>query len=171
MNGTTNTPQGLHPLRFTLNGTPREIAVEARTSLLTALREHCGLTGSKRGCEEGECGACTVLLDGHTVTACLVFALEVEGAQITTVEGLGTPQHLAPIQQAFAEAGASQCGFCIPGMLIAATALLAEHPDPDEDAIRRGISGNLCRCTGYERIVQAIRLAAELRRSQTGAAP
>jgi carbon-monoxide dehydrogenase small subunit len=150
-------------LAVTVNGAPREALLEPRTSLLTFLREQCGLTGTKRGCEEGECGACLVLLDGRLVNACLVFALEAQGGHITTVEGLGSPRHLAPLQQAFLESGASQCGYCIPGMLLSAHTLLEHETHPDEAAIRRAISGNLCRCTGYDRIVRAIRLAAELR--------
>jgi aerobic carbon-monoxide dehydrogenase small subunit len=153
---------GRQALELTLNGAPLEALVEPRTSLLTFLREGCGLTGAKRGCEEGECGACVVLLDGRLVNACLVFALEAHGRHVVTVEGLGTPQHLAPLQQAFQESGAAQCGYCIPGMLLSAHALLEHEGHPDEGAIRRAISGNLCRCTGYDRIVKAIRLAAEL---------
>jgi aerobic carbon-monoxide dehydrogenase small subunit len=149
-------------LAFTLNGAAQEALVEPRTSLLTFLREQCGLTGTKRGCEEGECGACAVLLDGRVVNACLVFAVEAEGRHVTTVEGLGDAQHLAPLQQAFLESGAAQCGFCIPGMLLSAHVLLERETHPDDAAIRRAISGNLCRCTGYDRIVKAIRLAAEL---------
>jgi len=151
-------------LRATVNGKPREDLVEARTSLLTWLREECGLTGAKRGCEEGECGGCMVLLDGQPVTACLVLAVEAQGKSLVTVEGLGVPELLSPLQQAFADAGASQCGFCIPGMLVSATALLEENPAPSETEIRRAISGNLCRCTGYDRIVKAIQQAAKNRR-------
>ena len=151
------------PLRLTVNGRPEEALVEPRTSLLTFLREHCRLTGSKRGCEEGECGACSVLLNGRLVNACLILAVEAEGMQVTTIEGLGSPAHLAPLQQAFVETAASQCGFCIPGMLLAAQSLLERRPHPDEAAIRRAISGNLCRCTGYDRIVRGIRLAAEIK--------
>ncbi len=151
-------------LNLTVNGTAREDLVEPRTSLLTYLREIAGETGTKRGCEEGECGACTVLLDGQLVTSCLVFAVEANGRSLVTVEGLGVPDHLAPLQQVFAETGASQCGFCIPGMLLSATVLLERNPKPDEQEIRRAISGNLCRCTGYDRIVAAIQQAAEPRR-------
>ncbi len=154
-----------HHLQLELNGETVEGLAEPRTSLLTFIRETAGLTGSKRGCEEGECGACAVLLAGRLVDSCLVLALEANGQKVTTVEGLGDPHHLSPLQAAFAEAGASQCGFCIPGMLIAATALLEHDPDPDEATIRQAISGNLCRCTGYSRIVAAIRAAAELKRS------
>ena len=152
-----------HPVQLTVNGRSVEALVEARTSLLTFLRDHAGLTGTKRGCEEGECGACSVLLNGRLVTACLIFAVEVNGADILTVEGLGAPEKLSPLQQLFAETGASQCGFCAPGMMLAATALLESNPSPDDAAIRRAISGNLCRCTGYDRIVQAIKQAAERR--------
>ncbi len=154
-----------HALDLNVNGTHHTDAWESRTSLLTLLREQLGLTGTKRGCEEGECGGCSVLLDGALVDSCLIFAVEAQGRAVTTVEGLGDPDNLSPLQQAFAETGASQCGFCIPGILIAATALLESHADPDDETIREGISGNLCRCTGYTRIVEAIRLAAQLRRS------
>ncbi len=152
-------------LQLTVNGIEREAEVEARTSLLALLRESLGLTGTKRGCEEGECGGCMVLLDGRLVTACLVFAVETQGKSVTTVEGIGTPAHLAPIQDAFAQGGASQCGFCIPGMLLAATVLLENNPNPSEQEIRSAISGNLCRCTGYDRIVAAIQTAAEQKRN------
>ena len=151
------------PVSITVNGRLRETLVEPRTSLLTFLREPCGLPGTKRGCEEGECGACVVLLDGHPVTSCLIFAVEAEGHDLTTIEGLGQPAHLAPIQQAFLETAASQCGFCIPGMLLSAHALLSAETQPDEARIRQALSGNLCRCTGYDRIVKAVKLAAELR--------
>jgi aerobic carbon-monoxide dehydrogenase small subunit len=150
-------------LSLSVNGRPCEARVEPRRSLLSFLREDCGLGGTKRGCEEGECGACVVLLDGRPVNACLVFAVEAEGRHVTTVEGLGDAQHLAPLQQAFLESGAAQCGFCIPGMLLCAHVLLQHEAQPDEAAIRQAIAGNLCRCTGYDRIVRAIRLAAELR--------
>ncbi|MCH8886088.1 MAG: (2Fe-2S)-binding protein [SAR324 cluster bacterium] len=150
------------PLSMTVNGALREALVEPRTSLLTFLREHCALPGAKRGCEEGECGACVVLLEGQPVTTCLIFAVEAEGHKLTTIEGLGQPAHLAPIQQAFLETAASQCGFCIPGMLLSAHALLKAESQPDEARIRQALSGNLCRCTGYDRIVKAVKLAADL---------
>lgn len=150
-------------LQITINGEKREDLVESRTSLLTYLREVAGLTGSKRGCEEGECGACSILLDGKLVASCLVFAVEAQGKDVVTVEGLGHAQHLSPLQEMFAESGASQCGFCIPGMLLSATTLLENNSAPSEQDIRRAISGNLCRCTGYDKIVQAIGKAAELR--------
>ena len=151
-------------LRITINGEKREDLVESRTSLLTYLREQTGLTGAKRGCEEGECGACSILLDGRLVASCLIFALEAQGGDVVTVEGLGHPQHLSPLQEMFAQSGASQCGFCIPGMLLSATTLLENNPDPSEQDIRRAISGNLCRCTGYDKIVEAVGKAAQLRR-------
>ena len=151
------------PLQITVNGEQREDLVESRTSLLTYLREQAGLTGSKRGCEEGECGACSVLLDGQLVASCLIFAVEAQGKDVVTVEGLGHAQHLSPLQEMFAESGASQCGFCIPGMLLSATTLLENNSAPSEQDIRRAISGNLCRCTGYDKIVQAIGKAAKLK--------
>lgn len=151
------------PVSLIVNGEPREVLVEPRCTLLTLLREDLGLTGAKRGCEEGECGACAVLLNGQLTHACLVLAVEAQGAQVVTVEGLGDPRMLSPLQAAFEAAGASQCGYCIPGMLIAATSLLERHPLPTEPEIRQGISGNLCRCTGYDRIVAAIAQAARAR--------
>jgi carbon-monoxide dehydrogenase small subunit len=155
----------MNNIRLTVNGTERSAEVESRTTLLTWLREQLALTGTKRGCEEGECGACAVLLDGALVDSCLVLAVEAAGRNVITVEGLGDPAHLSPIQQAFSDQGASQCGFCMPGMLIAATALLEANSDPGEAAIREAISANLCRCTGYTRIVEAVRAAARLKRS------
>lgn len=151
-------------ISMTVNGEARESLVEPRRSLLTFLREDLHLTGAKRGCEEGECGGCAVLVDGTLTHACLVLAAEADGAAVTTVEGLGHPGHLSPLQAAFEAAGASQCGFCIPGMLVAATSLLERYPRPTEQQIRQGISGNLCRCTGYDKIVEAIQEAARRKR-------
>jgi carbon-monoxide dehydrogenase small subunit len=128
-------------------------------TLLHVLRERLRLTGTKEGCGKGECGACTVLLDGKPVNSCLVLAFEVDGREVVTIEGLGRGE-LHPLQRAFVEHGAVQCGFCTPGLILAAKALLDEDPDPDEAAIRRGIAGNLCRCTGYVKVVDAIRAAA-----------
>jgi carbon-monoxide dehydrogenase small subunit len=147
-------------ITLTVNGTPYEVAIEPRHSLLQLLREELHLTGTKEGCSEGECGACTVLLDGKTVDSCLIFALEAQGRDITTIEGLAQGDQLHPVQKAFAEYGAVQCGFCTPGMILAAKALLDSNPHPTEADIRQGISGNLCRCTGYVKIVEAIQAAA-----------
>ena len=147
-------------LTLTVNGTPYEVAVEPRQSLLQLLREELHLTGTKEGCSEGECGACTVLLDGQTVDSCLIFGLEAQGRDVTTIEGLAHGDQLHPVQKAFAEYGAVQCGFCTPGMILAAKALLDSNPQPTEVEIRQGISGNLCRCTGYVKIVEAIQAAA-----------
>jgi carbon-monoxide dehydrogenase small subunit len=160
------------PLTLTINGETVEALVEPRTTLLTFLREQCGLTGPKRGCEEGECGCCAVLLDGELVDSCLILALEAQGHAVSTVEALAGPTTggqpaLSPLQQAFVEAGAAQCGFCTPGMLMAATTLLEQDSTPDELTVRRALSGNLCRCTGYDRIVRAVQLAAELRHGGT----
>jgi carbon-monoxide dehydrogenase small subunit len=147
-------------MTLTVNGTPYEVAIEPHQSLLQLLREELHLTGTKEGCSEGECGACTVLLDGKTVDSCLIFALEAQGREVTTIEGLAQGDQLHPVQKAFAEYGAVQCGFCTPGMILAAKALLDSNPHPTELEIRQGISGNLCRCTGYVKIVEAIQTAA-----------
>jgi len=147
-------------MTLTVNGTPYEVAIEPCQSLLQLLREELHLTGTKEGCSEGECGACTVLLDGKTVDSCLIFALEAQGRDVTTIEGLAQGDQLHPVQKAFAEYGAVQCGFCTPGMILAAKALLDSNPHPTEVEIRQGISGNLCRCTGYVKIVEAIQAAA-----------
>ena len=130
-------------------------------SLLFTLREHLGLPGSKNACEQGECGSCSVLLDGKLVCSCLVLAAQADGHEIVTVEGLGDGDDLHPVQTAFVEAGAVQCGFCTPGLVVAAADLLARVPSPTEDDIREALSGNLCRCTGYQKIVDAVKLAAE----------
>jgi aerobic carbon-monoxide dehydrogenase small subunit len=129
-------------------------------SLLYALRERLGLPGSKNACEQGECGSCSVLLDGTLVCACLVLAAQAEGREVVTVEGLAADGRLHPVQEAFVEAGAVQCGFCTPGLVVATADLLAHTPDPGEDEIREALSGNLCRCTGYAKIFDAVRLAA-----------
>jgi aerobic carbon-monoxide dehydrogenase small subunit len=147
---------------FHVNGEAREIAVAPNRSLLDALRNEAGLTGTKKGCDVGECGSCTVILNGNPVNACLVLAVEAQGAEILTVEGLqapdGTPHRL---QECFMECGAAQCGFCTPGLLVAAKALLDENPAPTEDEIRFAIAGNICRCTGYTKVVEAISRAAQ----------
>ena len=147
---------------FTLNGKPVTLEVESRTTLLRALREH-GVTSVKRGCEEGECGTCTVLLDDVLQKSCMVLALEAEGRSVVTTEGLLGPKgELHPVQQAFIDEGAIQCGFCTPGMILSVVDLLRRHPEPTEEQIRVGLSGNLCRCTGYEGIFRAVRKAAAL---------
>ncbi len=147
---------------FNLNGHEVSAEVESHKMLLQVLREDFQLTGTKEGCSQGECGACTVLVDGLPVNSCLYPAFEVEGANVITIEGLvAEGNRLHPIQEAFVEKGGIQCGFCTPGMIISAKALLDEKPDPSEEEIRRGISGNLCRCTGYVQIVESIKEAAK----------
>jgi carbon-monoxide dehydrogenase small subunit len=153
-----------HRLSLTVNGRRVEAQVPARLTLVDFLRDHLRLTGTHVGCEHGVCGACSVLLDGKPVRSCLIFAVQVEGAAVTTVEGLAPePGAIGILQDAFCEAHGLQCGYCTPGMLIAAEALLQRNPDPSEAEIREAISGNLCRCTGYVQILEAIRLAAERR--------
>ena len=143
-----------------VNGEAREADIWAGESLLTTLRDALGLPGSKNACEQGECGSCSVLLDGDLVCACLVLAAQAEGHEVTTVEGLARGAELHPVQRAFVEAGAVQCGFCTPGLVVATVALLDANPSPSEDEIREALSGNLCRCTGYAKIFDAVRLAA-----------
>jgi carbon-monoxide dehydrogenase small subunit len=145
---------------LTVNGTRHERVVEPRMLLTDFLRHELGLTGTHVGCEHGVCGACTIRLDGAPVRACLMFAVQADGHAIETVEGLGTPEALSPLQQAFRDAHALQCGYCTPGILMTMTAFLEENPAPDEEAVRHALSGNLCRCTGYEHIVDAVLLAA-----------
>ena len=147
-------------VELTVNGEAHEADVWAGESLLFTLRERLGLPGSKNACEQGECGSCSVLLDGTLVCACLVLAAQAEGHEIVTVEGLGKDGRLHPVQEAFVAAGAVQCGFCTPGLVVAAADLLARTPDPTDDEIREALSGNLCRCTGYAKIFDAVRLAA-----------
>jgi aerobic carbon-monoxide dehydrogenase small subunit len=148
------------PVSITVNGVAREAEVEPRRTLADFLRDDCRLTGTHLGCEHGVCGACTVLLDGRAVRSCLVFAVQADSAAVTTVEGLADGDELTPVQQAFRDEHGLQCGFCTPGFVVSATAFLAEHPDPTDDEIREGLSGNLCRCTGYQGIIQAVRRAA-----------
>ena len=147
--------------RFTVNGEPAEVAVTGSRRLLDVLREDLGLTGTKEGCGEGECGACSVLIDGAVVDACLVPVSQADGTSVQTVEGLAPEGQLSVLQQAFLETGGAQCGICTPGMLIAGEAFLASGAEASEDNIRQAIAGNLCRCTGYTKIVDAIALAAE----------
>ena len=141
---------------LTVNGTSYPVELDPHASLLKAVREEVGLTGSKEGCDDSECGACMMLLDGRPVNSCSYLALQAEGSEITTVEGLADEDTLAPLQAAFLDLGGVQCGFCTPGMLVSATALLASNPSPTEDEVRIGLSGNLCRCTGYDGIVKAV---------------
>jgi carbon-monoxide dehydrogenase small subunit len=148
-------------IEVTVNGHVRRFAVEPQHTLLDVLRDDLALTGAKACCLVGECGACTVLLDGAAVDSCLVLAVEVDGAAVTTVEGLAGGGDLHPLQTAFLETGATQCGFCIPGQLMAARALLATTPHPTRAEIEEGLAGNLCRCAGYEQIIEAVALAAE----------
>jgi aerobic carbon-monoxide dehydrogenase small subunit len=148
-----------------VNGTDRSATVEPRLTLADFLRDRCHLTGTHLGCEHGVCGACTVLLDGEAVRSCLVFAVQADGAEVTTIEGIASPDgELSPVQAAFRDHHGLQCGFCTPGFVLSATAFLRDNPDPSDDEIRTGLSGNLCRCTGYQGILVAIRAAA-------GAAP
>jgi carbon-monoxide dehydrogenase small subunit len=147
-------------IALTVNGEHRDVAAPVHRTLLEVLREDLGLAGTKHGCELGECGTCTVLLDGQPVLSCLALAVECQGAEIRTVEGLAAGGRLHPLQQAFAELGAAQCGYCTPGILLTAEALLHVTPRPDRDAIRAALAGNLCRCTGYTKILDAIELAA-----------
>jgi carbon-monoxide dehydrogenase small subunit len=145
---------------LTVNGERHETDVWGGESLLYALRERLGLPGSKNACEQGECGSCSVLLDGTLVCSCLVLAAQADGHEVLTVEGLGGEGRLHAVQQAFAEAGAVQCGFCTPGLVVAATDLLTHTPNPSDDEIREALSGNICRCTGYQKIFDAVRRAA-----------
>jgi aerobic-type carbon monoxide dehydrogenase small subunit (CoxS/CutS family) len=145
---------------LTVNGTAYPVELDPHVSLLMAVREELGLTGSKEGCDDSECGACMMLLDGAPVNSCSYLALQAEGREVTTVEGLADGSELAPLQRAFLQQGGVQCGFCTPGMLVSATALLRQNPSPTEEEIRIGLSGNLCRCTGYDGIVRAVKQAA-----------
>lgn len=147
-------------IQFTVNGEVVDLIAAPNRTLLEVLREDLGLTGTKQGCDTGECGACTVLLDGAPVNACLTLAALAEDKQITTIEGLAEGEGLTSVQVAFHELGAVQCGFCIPGMIMTATALLEQNPNPTMEEVRRGLSGNLCRCTGYVKILEAVMAAA-----------
>lgn len=149
-----------HSINVTVNGSREYLSVPSNMTLLQMLRERLALTGAKNGCEAGECGACTVLMDGEPVNSCLVLAAEAEGAEIVTVEGLAHDDQLDVVQQCFVEEGAVQCGFCTPGVLISARALLDRNPQPTDEEIREALVGNLCRCTGYNRIVRAVQKAA-----------
>ena len=149
------------PLNLTVNGDVRQILVEPYYSLLDTLRDELHLTGTKKGCDEGDCGACTVILNGNPVTSCLVLAHSAHDAQVTTVEGLASQDVLHPVQQAFAEHGGLQCGFCTPGLIMSAVGLLEHNPDPSAEEVKYAIGGNLCRCTGYSKVVESILAAVQ----------
>ena len=163
----------MHAITIYCNGQSRKAVIDPTLSLLDLLRDRFGLRGTKEGCGTGYCGACTVLVDGKPVNACLYFAVDADNREVTTVEGLADEGELHPLQRAFVENGALQCGYCTPGMVVAAAALLADNPDPSEADVREGICGNLCRCTGYQPIVRAVMsAAATLReRGQAGSQP
>jgi carbon-monoxide dehydrogenase small subunit len=151
------------PVQLSVNGQVTEATVEPRVTLADFIREKCGLTGTHLGCEHGACGACTVLLDGEAVRSCLIFAVQVEGIEVTTVEAVASPDgELSAVQSALRECHGLQCGFCTPGFVMSITALLSENPNPTDEEIREGLSGNFCRCTGYQGIVNAVHRAAEM---------
>jgi carbon-monoxide dehydrogenase small subunit len=164
----TKAQSGLHGVTVLLNGQERTAQVKANLTLLEMLRDELGFTGTKVGCETGDCGACTVLIDGEPVNSCLVLAVEADGRAITTIEGLEREGRLDDVQQAFIKHNAVQCGYCTPGMILAGRALLDRNPNPTEDDVREAISGNLCRCTGYVNIVKAIMLAGKNEVEATG---
>ncbi len=151
-----------HPITVTINNETDQVVVPSNMTLMQMLREKLALTGTKNGCSAGECGACTVLMNGEPVNSCMVLAVECNGAQIVTVEGLAGDQQLDPIQQAIIQAGGVQCGFCTPGILISSRALLDRNPSPNEEEIKEALVGNLCRCTGYERIIESVKAAARV---------
>jgi carbon-monoxide dehydrogenase small subunit len=151
----------MKPIKFTVNGKDYEVSVPPWRTLLEVIREELGLTGTKEGCGLGECGACTVIMNGQAVNSCLVLAAEADGKHITTIEGLASGDKLHPLQQAFIDHGGFQCGFCTPGMIMSAKALLDANPQPTEEEIKEGIAGNFCRCTGYTKIIESIKAAAE----------
>ena len=159
-----------HPIQIAVNGEDYELSVEPHELLIDLLRERLNLTGTKEGCGTGDCGGCTVLVDGKPLNSCLTLALEVDGKDILTIEGVARGGELHPLQEAFIEEGAVQCGFCTPGMILAAKALLDENPSPSEEEIKRGIAGNFCRCTGYKKIIKAVQ-AASLRMASEVEAP
>ena len=157
---TATTTLATRLIELTVNGRPRAIEVAVHHTLLDVLRDDLGLTGTKECCLVGECGACTVLIDGRSVDSCLVLAVEADGTEVTTVEGLASDGRLHPLQQAFLDEGAAQCGFCIPGQLMAARALLDQNPHPTRAEVEEGLAGNLCRCAGYQQIIEAVLAAA-----------
>ena len=151
------------PTTLTVNGTSYPVELDPHETLLRAVRDELGLTGSKEGCDDSECGACMMLLDGEPVNACSYLAMQAEGREVTTVEGLAPEGELSPVQEAFLQAGAVQCGFCTPGLIVATDDLLGRNPEPTDGEIREALAGNLCRCTGYEKILDAVRMAAARR--------
>lgn len=153
-------------IQVVVNGRTHRLSVEPRHSLLHVLREDLGLTGVKNGCEDGDCGACVVLVGEEPVNSCLMLAVEVDGCEVTTIEGLALEGEVSHIQRAFAQVGAVQCGYCTPGMVLATQALLARNPDPSADDVKAALVGHLCRCTGYVKILEAVQLSAELQRSE-----
>jgi carbon-monoxide dehydrogenase small subunit len=155
-------------ISLTVNGEPREVLSDGFKTLLEVLREDLDLPGTKHGCELGECGACAVLVDGDAVLSCLVLGIEADGCEVTTIEGLAGGHELHPLQAAFADLGGSQCGYCTPGFLVTAKALLDRNPDPTREEIREALSGNLCRCTGYHQIVESVEAAARAMRERNG---
>ena len=166
---TTERVDGTVEVGLTVNGRARRVRVEARKTLADTLREDLRLTGTHLGCEHGVCGACTVLVDGDPVRACLMFGVQAEGSEITTVEGFASDgDSLTPVQQAFRECHGLQCGFCTPGFIVSVTAMLKENPDPSDEEIRAGLSGNICRCTGYQGIVRAVKRAVEITAENRG---
>ncbi len=164
-------PSHLTTLTLRINGEERPVAFPTHHTLLEVLREELALTGTKHGCELGECGTCTVLVDGQPVLSCLALAAEMEGKEVETVEGLQEGNDLHPLQAAFADLGAAQCGYCTPGLLMTAKALLADNPEPDRDEIRAALAGNLCRCTGYLKILEAVEWAAARQRGEDAPPP
>ena len=159
-----------HRIEIAVNGTTHDVEVESRRTLVDVLRHDLGYTGTHVGCEQGVCGACTVLLDGEPVRACLVFGVQADGAQVQTVEGLGDQENLSPLQEIFSSAHALQCGFCTPGFLMLVTAFLRDHRSPSDAEIREAVASNLCRCTGYQNILRAVRAAADATASGDGSA-
>jgi carbon-monoxide dehydrogenase small subunit len=152
-------------ISLTVNGDQNELLVDTSWTLLETLRDHLRLIGTKEGCSNGNCGACTVMIDGRTANSCLVLAAEMDGNEITTIEGIATQGKLNPVQEAFIKDGALQCGFCTPGFIVSTTALLQRNPDPSEEEIRTKLAGNLCRCTGYDKIIMAVEDAAAMLRA------
>ena len=148
-------------LRVTVNGDKYHLLIESNRTLLDVIRNEMDLTGTKNGCEMGECGACTVLVNGRPINSCLMLALEADGKEVVTIEGLGEGENLDPVQEAFIERGAIQCGFCTPGMIMSAKALLDKNPKADDEEIKKGLRGNLCRCTGYVKIIDAVKAAGQ----------